>query len=43
MAEIIQAIRGVQPLTEAEAEPFRKLLGIRPKKAGWKRLVGLGG
>jgi hypothetical protein len=33
----------VQPLTEEESEPFRKLLGVRAQKAGWKRLVGLGG
>lgn len=42
MAEVIQAIRGVQPLTEEEAEPFRRLLGVQPKKPTWKRLVGLG-
>jgi hypothetical protein len=43
MAEVIQIIRGVQPLSEEESEPFRRLLGVRPQKAGWKRLVGLGG
>jgi hypothetical protein len=43
MAEVIQAIRGIQPLTEEEAGPYRRLLGVTPKKAGWKRLVGLGG
>jgi hypothetical protein len=38
MAEVVELIRGVQPLTEAEAEPFRKLLGLGPakKKAFWK-------
>jgi hypothetical protein len=41
MAEVIQAIRGIQPLTEEEAEPYLKLLGVRSQKAGWKRLVGL--
>jgi hypothetical protein len=43
MAEVIQALRGLQPLTAEESEPFRRLLGIRVQKAGWKRLVGLGG
>jgi hypothetical protein len=42
MAEIIQAIRGVQPLTEEEAAPLRKLLGVNPKKFGWRRLAGIG-
>jgi hypothetical protein len=42
MAEVIQALRGVQPLIPEEAEPFRRLLGVRTQKAGWKRLVGLG-
>jgi hypothetical protein len=43
MAEVIQSLRGVQPLTGEESEPFRKLLGVRMQRAGWKRLVGLGG
>jgi hypothetical protein len=42
MAEVIQAIRGVQPLTEEAAEPFLKVLGVQGKKSGWKRLVGFG-
>jgi len=42
MAEVIQAIRGIQPLTAEETEPFLRLLGVRAKKTGWKRLVGLG-
>jgi len=41
MAEVIQSIRGMQPLTAEESEPFRKLLGIQPKKAAWKRLAGM--
>ena len=38
MAEVVELIRGVQPLTDAEAEPFRKLLGLPPdkKRAFWK-------
>jgi hypothetical protein len=42
MAEVIQAIRGVQPLTEEEAAPLRKLLGVYPTKSGWRRLAGIG-
>jgi hypothetical protein len=38
MAEVLELIRGVQPLTEAEAEPFHKLLGVEAgKKSFWKR------
>jgi hypothetical protein len=43
MAEVIQTLRGLQPLTAEESEPFRRLLGVRVQKAAWKRLVGLGG
>jgi hypothetical protein len=42
MAEVIQALRGVQPLSLEESEPFRILLGVRLERARWKRLVGLG-
>jgi hypothetical protein len=27
-----------RPLTDAEAAPYWKLLGVEEKKAGWKRL-----
>lgn len=38
MAEVIEVIRGVQPLSEAEAAPYRKLLGVaEEKKRFWKR------
>jgi hypothetical protein len=36
MAEVIQAIRGVQPLTAVEAGPYLKLLAIQPRKSLWK-------
>jgi len=43
MVEVVELIRGVQPLTEDEAAPYRKLLGIElPKSPLWKRLVGRG-
>ena len=38
LAEVVELIRGVEPLTVAEAEPFQKLLGVAPeKKSFWKR------
>jgi hypothetical protein len=41
MVEIVEVLRGVQPLTEQAAEPFRALLGIQPqKRPAWKRLLG---
>jgi hypothetical protein len=37
MAEVIEILRGLQPLSEAEAAPLRKKLGIEaPKKSFWK-------
>src|SRR5579872_3772060 len=36
MAEVIELIRGIEPLTETEAAPFHKLLSVEPrKKAFW--------
>jgi hypothetical protein len=41
MAEVIELLRGVEPLSDAEAEPFRRLLGVEAeKKKGWRRLIG---
>lgn len=41
MLEVVEMLRGLEPLSDAEAEPFRKLLGVAIKKpAGWKRLFG---
>ncbi|MGA7240675.1 MAG: hypothetical protein WBY44_33635 [Bryobacteraceae bacterium] len=38
MAEVIEILRGMQPLSETEAAPLRKKLGIEaPKRAFWKR------
>jgi hypothetical protein len=40
MAEVIHVLRGVQPLGDAEAEPFHRLLGIAAEDRGlWKRLL----
>ena len=35
MAEVIELLRGVKPLTDAEAEPYHRLLGVKAKKRGW--------
>ena len=41
MVEVVHVLRGLQPLTETEAEPYRQLLGVRVEKpAAWKRLFG---
>jgi hypothetical protein len=41
MVEVVELIRGVQPLTPAEGAPYRQLLGVRMRKPPlWKRLVG---
>jgi hypothetical protein len=39
MAEVVELLRGAQPLSGEEAEPFLKLLGLAaPKKRWWKPL-----
>jgi hypothetical protein len=41
MLEVVHLLRGSQPLSEAECEPFRTLLGVAaPNRTGWKRFVG---
>lgn len=41
MVEVVELIRGVQPLTEEESAPFRQLLQVRaPQRTLWKRLMG---
>ena len=38
MAEVVELLRGVQPLSEAEAAPLKKKLGIETRKPPfWKR------
>jgi hypothetical protein len=43
MAEVIELLRGIQPLPEAAAVPLCKVLGIDPekRKRGWRRLIGV--
>jgi len=41
MAEVIELMRGVRPLGEAEAAKYARLLGVEPeRKKGWRRLIG---
>jgi hypothetical protein len=41
LAEVVELLRGLAPLSEAEAEPLRTALGIaRPRKRGWSRWLG---
>jgi hypothetical protein len=43
MLEVVHLLRDGEPLSDAESEPFRDLLGVAaPKRAGWKRLIGRG-
>ena len=43
MVEVLELIRGVQPLTEQEAAAYLQLLGIRTAKQSiWKRIAGKG-
>ncbi len=43
MVEVVELLRRLQPLSEAEAEPFRKLWGLAAeKRPAWKRLFGAG-
>ena len=38
LAEVVELLRGLQPLSESEAEPLRAALGVAsPKKRGWFR------
>ena len=38
MAEVIELVRGVEPLREEEAAPFRRILGIpETRKSLWQR------
>lgn len=41
LSEVVELLRGVQPLTEEEAAPLDALLGIpAEKRGGWRRLFG---
>jgi hypothetical protein len=44
MMEVVGLLRRVHPLSEAETEPFRQLLGLAvvEKRPVWKRLFGAG-
>jgi hypothetical protein len=42
MVEVLELLRGLKPLTEADAEPYRQLLGVAKVKqrTSWTRLLG---
>jgi len=41
LLEVVELLRGVRPLTEEEAAPFDKLLGVAAeKKSGWRKWLG---
>jgi len=41
MAEVIEVLRGVQPLSDEAAGPYFQLMGVKAeKKKGWRRLIG---
>src|SRR6476661_9819152 len=41
MLEVVHLLRDSQPISEAEAGPYRTLLGVEaPKRTGWKRFIG---
>jgi hypothetical protein len=37
LVEVVSLIRGIEPLSEIEAEPFYRALKLTAKPAGWKR------
>jgi hypothetical protein len=42
MAEVIEVLRGIQPLSDEEAAPYRQALGVEAaKKKGWRRPIGV--
>ena len=40
MAEVVEILREVKPLTDSEAAPFKKLLGIAPTKRPFWKVMG---
>jgi len=43
MVEVVWLMRTVRPLTDAEAQPYRKLLGAgEERRPAWKRIFGAG-
>jgi len=43
LVEVVELLRGIQPLSGLEAEPFRKLLNVQAeKRAAWKRWLPRG-
>jgi hypothetical protein len=43
LVEVVELLRGIKPLSDPEAEPFRKLLGVQAEKRPvWKRWLAGG-
>jgi hypothetical protein len=43
LIEVVDLLRDLQPLADAEAAPYRALLGVpEPKPSGWRRVFGVG-
>jgi hypothetical protein len=40
MAEVIELLRGVQPLSAEESAPFLRRLGTEEKRTGWRGILG---
>ena len=41
LAEVVELLRGLKPLSEEEAQPLKAALGIvNPRKRGWRRWMG---
>ena len=41
MAEVIETLRGLEPMGKSEAAPLRKLLGVEDRRSPvWKRMFG---
>jgi hypothetical protein len=40
LAEVIELLRGIQPLTPEEAAPYLRLRGIEEQRKGWRSLFG---
>jgi hypothetical protein len=40
MAEVIELLRGIRPLSEEESAPYLRRLGIEQPRRGWRSLLG---
>ncbi len=40
MAEVVELLRGIQPLSDEEAAPYLRRLGIEEARKGWRAILG---